>query len=63
MKVTIELEYHIDIEPSGERVDDLLIGVIPDIQSAAERKAEGSGFIYTNEGKPVGRWTTREKKS
>lgn len=64
MKVTIELECTADNNNAyQQRLDDLIIGVLPDIQSAWERNAEGSGFIYDDDGSPLGRWTTTEKKS
>lgn len=63
MKVTIELEYALGSDPEQEQLDSLIIGVLPDIQSAWERESKGSGFIYDDNATPVGRWTTTEKKS
>lgn len=66
MKITIELEatakHHTDKSYQAQ-LDELIIGVLPDIQNAWKRNAVGSGFIYDDNATPVGRWTTTEKKS
>ncbi len=60
MRVSIEMNYTRDkANPDQEPLDAFIVGVLPDIQGAWARNAEGSGFIYDNEGSIVGRWTTK----